>query len=307
MKPQLLGHYKLDDLARALAIPVPHAIGTLELLWLMAARQDGEDAIEGVLRGATPDKIARFVRWEGDAAALVDALVRVGFLDRDSDGALRVHDWQDHRPAYLNDRARKIKRENKRPEIPGTSGNIPEPPGTSGKIQPSASPPSALPEENPPVTAGAVTSPQPGTPTREQVDAIYAAYPRRRQRESARKAIARAVTALARERGTTVDQAAAWVLARTRAYAESPWARSHVEQGAREFLPYPASWFNGGGHLDDDAEWETERNAAAPRQRDGPKGAPGGDEEPAWKRDRREQAEKVRRVAGLDTPTGATG
>jgi len=72
---------------------------------------------------------------------------------------------------------------------------------------------------------------------------IYAAYPRKVARDAALKAIQK-----------RLDQGmdALELLAATRNYAA---ATARWEVGDRQFIPYPASWFNDGGFADDPREW----------------------------------------------------
>ncbi len=69
----------------------------------MLASQYAED---GDLSRFTPQEIADYCDFEGDADSLVEGLVIAKWLDKDAD-SLRVHDWHDHRPNYLQDRERK--------------------------------------------------------------------------------------------------------------------------------------------------------------------------------------------------------
>lgn len=84
-------------------------------------------------------------------------------------------------------------------------------------------------------SAGEISGPPP-------TDAeIYKAYPRHVAPDDAMKAIAKA-----RKKKT-----AAVLLERTLAYAKAVKA-AHIE---KQFIPYPASWFNAGRYDDDPAEW----------------------------------------------------
>lgn len=71
---------------------------------------------------------------------------------------------------------------------------------------------------------------------------IYAAYPRKQAKQDALRAIAKAM-----EHAT-----AEHLLAATKAYAEATALWSDKD---REFIPYPATWFNRGSYDDDPATW----------------------------------------------------
>ena len=82
----------MKDLAKLLRIPLPYAVGIMEMLWHHVSRF----AIQGDI-GKWPDKnIARAVGWAGNPERLVNALVESGWLDRDPDYRLLVHDWDQH-------------------------------------------------------------------------------------------------------------------------------------------------------------------------------------------------------------------
>lgn len=51
---------------------------------------------DGSLAGYTDAEIEEIIRWKGKAGAAIEALVAVGFLERLSDGGLKVHDWETH-------------------------------------------------------------------------------------------------------------------------------------------------------------------------------------------------------------------
>ena len=77
----------------------------------------------------------------------------------------------------------------------------------------------------------------------EEVEAIYTAYPKKKGRESALKAIGFALNRVSYDK----------LLARVQLYA------SYVERWPkekREFVPMPATWFNDARWLDDENEWE---------------------------------------------------
>lgn len=85
-------HPKMYALAEALAIPLPFAVGILEMLWHHA----GEVAQRGDI-GSLPDRaIAEAVGWPKKPTLLIDGLVSAKWLDRDADHRLIIHDWPEH-------------------------------------------------------------------------------------------------------------------------------------------------------------------------------------------------------------------
>lgn len=75
-----------------------------------------------------------------------------------------------------------------------------------------------------------------------QAEAIYAVYPRKAGRGDALKAIAKALK----------KQPADRLLAAVHAYAQ---AVATWPEGERQFIPHPATWFNGERYADDPATW----------------------------------------------------
>lgn len=76
--------------------------------------------------------------------------------------------------------------------------------------------------------------------TRAEIEEIYKAYPRKKEKLSALKAIVKAIN--------LSGKSPAWMLDRTVAYALE---RKNEDP---QFTPYPASWFNKGGYLDEPAQ-----------------------------------------------------
>lgn len=58
-------------------------------LWLWSA----ENAANGDLSALTDDDVERMADWTGKRGRAVAAMVEVGFLDRQADGSLRLHNW----------------------------------------------------------------------------------------------------------------------------------------------------------------------------------------------------------------------
>ena len=96
-------HPKFKSLQKSLCLSSFQTVGVLESLWMMTCQYAGDD---GDLSRFTPQEIADWMEWGGDAKELIDALKKFRWLDSDGD-SMRVHDWQDHKPHYLKDRERK--------------------------------------------------------------------------------------------------------------------------------------------------------------------------------------------------------
>src|SRR4051794_3455837 len=92
MKRQALDHTKMDLLMRKLKIRRYHAVGILESLWHLTAREAPRGDI-GKLRN---ERIAIGIDWGGDADRLVEALIEAGWIDSDDQHRLVIHDWPDH-------------------------------------------------------------------------------------------------------------------------------------------------------------------------------------------------------------------
>jgi hypothetical protein len=85
-------HPKTRKLARLLGCSIPTAIGHLHLLWHFALKY----APDGDLSRFDSDEIADGCMWEGIPEVLCEALEKCEWIDREDEGAARVHDWQDY-------------------------------------------------------------------------------------------------------------------------------------------------------------------------------------------------------------------
>ena len=87
-----------------MGLPKYAVVGVLEMLWHATADFFPEDA--GIGRWSAK-RIAGAIGWEGDAKALLKALLDTGWLDRVRDERkIVIHDWEHHKPKYLRDRQR---------------------------------------------------------------------------------------------------------------------------------------------------------------------------------------------------------
>lgn len=92
MKREALLNTKLGLLQRALGVPKYSAVGILEGLWHLTARQ----ARAGDIGRITDEEIAFDLGWEGDPKALITALVVTRWIDEHPTFRLVVHDWAEH-------------------------------------------------------------------------------------------------------------------------------------------------------------------------------------------------------------------
>lgn len=90
-------------------------------------------------------------------------------------------------------------------------------------------------------------------------ESIYAVYPRKVARGAALKAIAKALSAVAKRGATDLQpdfagdtsRAAEWLKGRTSAYGRSPQG----QRTDKNYIPHPATWFNDARYDDDSSEW----------------------------------------------------
>ncbi|MBE3040565.1 MAG: hypothetical protein IMZ62_17340 [Chloroflexi bacterium] len=115
-------HPKMSRLAKALEIPLPYAVGILEMLWHFAAKY----AIRGDVGRYSDAEIAEAVSWPGDPYLLISALVWARWLDVDPDYRLSIHHWKDHADSSV----KKTLENRKETFINATFQNFPELSGT---------------------------------------------------------------------------------------------------------------------------------------------------------------------------------
>lgn len=106
--PELLKFIKLQ---RRLQESRRGIIGLLEGLWLATAK----NCPAGDIGRFTNEEIAILVDWDGDPDVLVDALVACGWIDRNDQCRLVVHDWAEHAPNHVSNN---LKRWGKRFIVP---------------------------------------------------------------------------------------------------------------------------------------------------------------------------------------------
>lgn len=139
MKPTTWTLPKFRALAEALNLGEPFAAGILHALWHLAATFDPE---EGSLPTSDPAELTAGWKLNAlglDANDVVEALIQRRWLDRTADG-LTVHDWKEHRPAYLAERLRKraYQRDKAAKKAAKTAANGREKAPTSAAVAPTS-------------------------------------------------------------------------------------------------------------------------------------------------------------------------
>lgn len=89
-------HPKILRLAAELAIARNEARGLCMSLWCAVA----QDCPDGRLGDRTAAEVAYLADYDRDPEPLLDAMLRLGLLDRAEDGSLWVHDWMDYAGAW---------------------------------------------------------------------------------------------------------------------------------------------------------------------------------------------------------------
>ncbi len=97
MKSAVLTNIKLSRLQRRLKLRKWEAVGVLEMLWQVTAM----NAPAGDIGKFSDEDIAVQLDWAGDERELVTALIESGWIDRNDDHRLVVHDWADHAPNWI--------------------------------------------------------------------------------------------------------------------------------------------------------------------------------------------------------------
>ncbi|MGA8312034.1 MAG: hypothetical protein WB755_18515 [Terriglobales bacterium] len=99
-------------------------------------------------------------------------------------------------------------------------------------------------------------------PTDAQIERLYGAYPRKRDKLDAKKAIRKAVSVVmagdADHPAMPLEDALNYLAQRITLYARC------VQDCEPRYVPYPASWFNAGGFWDDERDWAKKQNSKPP-------------------------------------------
>lgn len=97
---QLKDHRKLLAAADDLEIEPAHMLGLLISFWLWAL----DNTPGGSLEGISNRNIARAAQWNGNPDALAEAMKNAGFLDKNDDGTLEIHDWYEYTGKLIDQR-----------------------------------------------------------------------------------------------------------------------------------------------------------------------------------------------------------
>lgn len=92
MKREAINHTKMKRLCRRLDLPLWQAVGMLETLWGLTARE----APRGDIGKLSNEDIALGLDYRGDENEMVSALQLCGWLDPSDDHRILIHDWPDH-------------------------------------------------------------------------------------------------------------------------------------------------------------------------------------------------------------------
>lgn len=92
MKREAVGSSKMKKLCRSLGIKLYAAVGLMECLWHLTARE----APQGNIGKLSNEDIALSLGWEECPDKLVVALVECRWLDESDEHRLIVHDWHEH-------------------------------------------------------------------------------------------------------------------------------------------------------------------------------------------------------------------
>lgn len=262
MKRETLRHPKTLDLAARLNRSRPEVLGFLSLLWDFAA----EFTPAGDIGKHTDGTIARACDWNGDPSEFIDALLAAGWIDRDPDHRLLIHDWHDHCERWVHLKLQRLGLQFatslERSTEPSTDA------ATERSTEPSASRDLPYPTQTKP------NLPKPIARATGQYSAAfeawYAVYPRHVGKDKAAAAYGRAIQRIASARGLSATDAHLWLLSVTQVFAASPAGRSSESPGDLKYVPYPATWLNAGRFNDDQSEWRLARlsattHAARPR------------------------------------------
>ncbi len=99
-------HRKTLQAAERLGISLAQVVGHVVCLWLWGL----DNTEDGRLTGVSGRIIAQAAQWNDDPEQFVEALVAVGFLDRQDDD-YRIHDWEDYAGRLIDQRRANAERQ----------------------------------------------------------------------------------------------------------------------------------------------------------------------------------------------------
>lgn len=112
VEQSLRNHPKLRKAAKLLGLSEAEIVGRLMYLWWWAV----DYAPDGDLSRYTVEDVELAADWGGEPGAFVEAFCNcgygkgAGFLERDAEGRLKIHDWQDYAGKLIERRARNAER-----------------------------------------------------------------------------------------------------------------------------------------------------------------------------------------------------
>jgi hypothetical protein len=115
VKPEAPGNLKYVFLGEALSINPKHAFGLAVAIWCICWENEFHD---GRLKRFTPKALAKKLDWEGDADKLVNSLLKAVVLEKDRDGTLVAHDFEEEQRAGINIKLRNDARSKEKHPLP---------------------------------------------------------------------------------------------------------------------------------------------------------------------------------------------
>ena len=186
-----MGNTKLKKLCRRLGIKQYAAVGILESLWHLTARE----APQGNIGKLTDEDIALAIDWDGATADLIDGLREAKWLDSSEEFRLLVHDWHEHADDGVKKKLQRANLPFLSVHVPTVSGHVAMPAEHIRLPEPEPEPlpvPVPRPEPTKILAPDAASSGQAELETSPE-ELIYLEYPRKVAHRAAIKAIELAV------------------------------------------------------------------------------------------------------------------
>ena len=92
MKREAFNHGKMKQLCRRLDIPLWQAVGLLESIWNLTAKE----CPRGDIGRLSDEYICLAMDYRGDETVLMEGLIHARWIDRQETARLVIHDWYDH-------------------------------------------------------------------------------------------------------------------------------------------------------------------------------------------------------------------
>lgn len=232
---------KFKRLQRCLKLPLWQAVGLLEALWQLTAK----DTPRGDIGRYSDEDIAAWLEYDGNAAELIEAFISSGWIDRSDEHRLVVHDWHMHAPNYVKGN---VSRHlggfvSKAPQgsLPPTSPGEPGASVPPSLTKPSQAKPSTMSGSREPDVEPEIEKTEKPKPYSTDFEDFWQAFP------SGRKTKKRTAWNAWKVAIRRVDDPT-HLVQRAKDYARS-------EAGRGEYVQMPSSWLTGGCWEDEDAVW----------------------------------------------------